>query len=481
MSSAPVIAQLGVTASYGGESYSVESFRVRMGINTLATATLVGIKKAAPVRMALAADVTTEMQSRQKARLAGRNLTDVEINATDGTGGKLRFTGFMTAPVMEISRNNIGDQMSVIAEDALIDGLDLGIYTTGPTAMRAETEAGPLAAAYAEAEAGYVLPMLRKITDVLISAYETTKNNAGTDSMRTLLTQQHKANTGKPLEIWHGLLQNGDAKFDSWASSIASSKDLRRVLVERAGYLLQQGASGFWQVLNGVMAAFQLHYVPEPSGRGRIMLSKHKVGAPSGSVDIHATRISATDGSLKIMQPGGVVMITASAARARQEAQVGGSTDPGTIAGQFPNPLLDGYVHREPAPFWLLGADGYPVVPMGEPASMELVDYVNYDLNQYMSRLKDEDRKKDDVNALTSTILNELCEIVFNQIRLADSTANITAPLNFNLKVGERLRMNFGSGASFTGFIDSVAHNIDLTGGTKIDSSTQMVVTHIEY
>lgn len=482
MSEKPQIKKIKVTVAMdggGGGMFSAETLRVKLDMNTLATATIAGLQSAEPVKLALAPDVFAAMRDKQKTRLAGRDRADVSIYAEDGSGGTLSFVGFMTAPVLEISRNHIADSMSVLAEDALVDGLDLSIYSKGGASMREETDKGPLAEAYGAAEEGQALEMLSKITEVLVGAYEESLNAAPTPSLQKLLEQQHGLNTKRPLEIWKGILSNGEAKFEAWAAAIAASGDLKRTIVDRAGNLLQQRASGFWQTLNGVLGAFQLHYVPSPDGRGKITLSSDKVGEPTGSYTAHASSVSLSDGSVKLMQPGGVVMLAPSAKRLRPETSGGDPRLPGSIAGQFPRDLLDGYIHREPPPFWLLGPEGDPMVPMDSPPGES--GELNLDLEQYKERIDDADKKKDDLDDTTSGILNELCEIIFDQIRLGDSTASVTVPLDFTVPIGRRLTFDFGDGAKFVGFIDGVMHNIDLTGGKQLSSSTQLSLTHIEY
>ena len=475
------IAQLGATATAGGTKVSVEGFRVTLAVNAVPTVSMTVARGADDIVAApLTSEVLADIRAKQAARLAGRDKPDVDLEANDGTGGNLKFSGFLAAPVLEITTVSTSDQFTAIGIDGMLDALDLSIYKAGWSAVRKESSAGtetelkPIKAA----EDGDVIGLLDDVTTVLVENFDATLKKEPQPAMQKLLTHQHEINGGLPLELWRELLQKSAVEYESWDAACEKSPSLASLMTERMMQMLTQKTGGFWSTLNLLMSSYQMHYIPSLSGTGRLARTDTKVGSPTTSVDISATGISLSDGSHKLMPPGGVVMMMPKGASERKESD----PDPAaqTIAAQFPDPLVPGFIQREVPPMWLTYPNGTPILGTSiDKAKRDAPIDLSFDgLKSRQSSLQDYQDVLDDAK---SEIMNELCKVMFKELQLAHSTLVATIPLDFGVKIGERTTVNILGGGSLTAFANSVIHSVDLRQGKELNSFTQISFTHAEY
>lgn len=473
----PEISKCRVTAYTSGSPYSVAMMSIDMRVGMLPIARLSGTTATSTVVRPLASDVLAAMKTRQQARLAGRTDTDVVVNAEDGFGRSLTFTGFLSAPVMDISRSFVSDRIAVLGADALIDGLDLSIYIPGLEAMRAEADGGPMAAAYSAVEEGDVIKALKEVTTVLMSddSYQKALTEADTQSMKSLITRQHELNKGRPSEIWLGILDASDVVFDSWSKAMAEAEHqetIRNNIANQIGMMLIQKDSGFWNTIQRVSQALQMIYVPSPDGRGRFVRTDSRAMGNTTDIDLSGAQISLVDGSQRIMQPGGVVMVAAGIDRMRKESVSGNA-----IAAQYPDPLLSGYIHRDAVPMWLFDKYGTLLFSRDEPPPD---DGLNLNLDDLKDRMESTEKTGVKSEDAMTVMLNELCEVIYNDIRLADSTATVVSPLSFAHEPGDRVSANLGNNLTITGFLSSVSHSVAING-KEFSGTTSYELTHVEY
>lgn len=476
-----VIAKLSAEVTNDGE-FSVEGFRVTLAVNAVPTASMtVGRKSKEIVQSPMTSEVLAEIRRRQDLRLAGRDKTDIELKASDGVGGELKFSGFLSAPVIEISTVSTSDHFTAIGVDGMLDALDLGVYQVGWSAVRAETSSGtgvelPRVKA---AEDGDVIALLDDVTTLLFDNFETNKTAESQEAMKKLMQHQHDINGGLPLEIWREMLQKSDVEYSSWQAACEKSPGLSRLMTERAVQMLTQRVGGFWATLNLLMASYQMYYIPSLSGTGRLVRADKKVGEPTASIDISATSLSLSDGSHKLMQLGGIVMMMPKAGTP-DRPESGGDPKAQSIAAQFPDPLVPGFIQREVPPMWLTNGDGTPILGTSVDKAKRKAP-INLKFEEIETRQSSVQEYQAVLDDAKSNVMNELCEVMFKEIQLAHSTAVATIPLDFTVKIGERTTVNILGGGSFTAFAQSVIHSVDLRQGKELNSFTQVSFTHAKY
>lgn len=470
------VAQLAAYVNSG--EFPVEGLTINLTVGNVATASVLAVPKSDNVVAQLfTSDVIATLRSRQAKRLAGRFEPDIEILVSDGTGGNMVLKGFMAAPGLDLSQHQVGDKFTALGSDSLLDGLDLGIYRADPPSSREETSSGSLNALRPSTD-GDVTGLLASITDTLLSNYTIALGDATSESERILMQQQHEQNLKAPLTLWKKILSNSDVRYEKWADAAASNSALPYQMVVHAQTMLQQPTSGFWNVVNGLMAGFQMIYIPSTEGSGKFRRMDIRVSEETTQeIALSVTSLSILDGSQRIMQIGGVVMIAPSVATSREE-----TTGPPSIAGQYPRPLISGYVHREPPPLWLVDAQGVPIVgsTIDDSNSSDSEEF-DFSISASKSRSAEANTYGESVDGTNSALLDEICKVFFLDYQYADSTGSYSVPLNLKLRVGERTKFTLADGGSFVGFVNSVTHRIDLRMGKELDSVTQLDVTHIKY
>lgn len=475
-SNATKIAKLKATVN-GGE-FPAEGIVINLTVGSPAAASVTAVPKSeSKITRLFTTSVVSTLQKRQQQRLAGRSTPDVIIAAEDGLGGSITFLGFMAAPALELSPRQVADKFSVLGVDSLLDGLDLGIYRADPPSSREETSSGSLKPLIPSTD-GNVTALLASITDVLVSNYAIGLSMMETPSEKLLTQQQHSQNQRAPLRLWKNILDASSVVYETWAKLAAKHKTLPAQMAAQAQAMLQQPTSGFWNVVNSLLAGFQMLYIPNANGSGKLIrMDKRVAEDPTQEIELSITSLSILDGSRRIMQIGGVVMIAPTIPSSREE-----TSGPPSIAGQSPRPLRDGYVHRVPPPVWLVDAQGVPIVDSEVDDAVESdASTFDYNIAAAKVRMKEGRVFAREVGEASNELLDEICSVYFKDFQYADSTGSFSVPLNFALRVGERTKFSVPNGGSFVGFVNGISHRIDLRSGKELDSVTQLDVTHIQY
>tara|TARA_R110002110_G_scaffold49550_2_gene147110 strand:- start:387 stop:1865 length:1479 start_codon:yes stop_codon:yes gene_type:complete len=491
MSDAPVIAK--ISAVINGGDRSAESLRFEMDINSFPVVRCNTLPPTKGVVLApLSADVLDRVAELQKRRLAGQVKPDAVITADDGIGGSLAFSGYISAPILQMTSVNTSDQFSALGLAARVDALDLSIYRAGSKRRRKETspsgsKKGDQLDPIPASEDGKVTATMKAITKVLVGNYASNLKGEVALVSKECMALRHEVNSSKggPLALWLQMLNNSDVTFESWAEWLKLHPSLPTHLAERIKLMLISKTPGFWNKIRSLMASFQMHYVPSFEGPGKFERSDVKVADPEVELEVSASGISVSDGSARLLQPGGVTMMSPAAQARRGETQAPSAR----IIAYAPDPLLPGYIHEVVPPFWLPRPNKVPI--MGSEIDERSSDgdgKVDLDLSKRKKREKDGIKFKKKVDTVSAGVMTELCEIIFKELQLAHSTAVLTMPLNFSVSdnIGKRATITIlgASGertASFTAFLSGVTHSVDLKQGKALNSSTQVRCTHVKY
>ena len=474
------IAKISVTA--GG--FSVESMKVTLAVNEVPTAALTVLKNSdKKVRKPLSSEVIATLRERQQKRLAGLKSPDMTIQASDGMGGKLKFVGYAIVPVVEISTVSTTDSFTVLGVDGMLDALDLSIYQAGYLPTRGE--ASPygnvtdlILTPIPAATSGQVTSLISSVTEVLHGNYAHSLSLEPHPTMQKLMEQVHGISSGLPMELWNKILSNSDVTYESWAEAVKESPPMGNQMTMRIKQILTQKVGGFWSTLNSLMATFQMYYIPDPAASGKLMRGDERIEGSAGkSMELSATGISVSDGNHSLLPIGGVVIMRPASKSPRPESGVPAGAN--SVAGQYPDPLLTGFIQREQPPAWLLNTEGSPVV--GSDIDKAKSDTLNLDIAAYVERKGGAKDKNDKVDDAASSILDEYCEVMFKTMQLAHSTAVATVPLDFTLKVGERVKVKILSGGEFEAFVSRIIHSVYLQQGTELNSFSQVSFTHVKY
>ena len=475
------VAKIKVTVNKGDYSH-VENVQIKLGINTIPTATLTTVpgKPEKAVIHPLSDDALLGISAAQKTRISGGARPDVTIYATDGVGGSLVLTGFLVAPIMEVSTSSVNIQYSVVGIDAALDALDMSIYNNRPPKIRADEQYDGLQP-LPTAETGDIPSIIAAVSNVLLANAEASKLELKDDKEKQLMMHQHELNTSalgvSPFGLLQAILTNSTGVvYKSWAAANKANPELGRIITSRIADALKQKTSGFWNVFNSLLASYQMYYVPNTSGSGKLKLASDRLVVTGGEKKLSPRSVSVADGSTRILQPGGVVL-TSVALEGIRAGEGGEVALRSTISAQYPTPLLPGYVHREVIPIWIPSNIGIPAVEAENSKQPAYLSVANYKKTKNKSLAF-----KEKINDTARELLTEYAQQIFENIQLADSTVTMILPLALDLEVGVRYKFSVLPGTqTFEGFVSSVIHSINLREGKSLDSFTQLSLTHVKY
>jgi hypothetical protein len=445
------------------------------------------------VKAPVSGEVLKRIGQFQTRRLAGRSKPDFEVSADDGIGNSLSFSGYIAAPTLELTKFTTLDKLSAVGEVALLDALDLSIYGIGDNkAARQESSSSlkPIEAA----KSGNVPEVFKEVTQVILENYESKLNSETRPVAKEMLRLQHEVNTSGPLDLWNEILDASEVKYESWDVAFKKSPPIAKSLSLGVLKALTAQSSGFWGKVQTMLTEFGMYYVPEFDGVGRFERNDKKVEEPEMELAVSLSGLTVLDGSSKILQPGGVVMMArGGGAAARKESSFSAETL--RVIAYAPDPLQAGFMYRVPPPFWLLSEEGVPILDSetsntsASGGGVGTNKKISLSLSEREKAIKEGAKFKEEVDTVSEGIMTELCEVIFKELQLSQSTATLTLPLNFSVNqyVGKRVRVKInegaipGSGGTFTAFVTGVSHGIDLSQGKNLNSSTNLRLTHSDY
>lgn len=473
-----IIAKIG--AKVNGGEYSAEGLSVRLSVNNVATVRVdvaAGAEDEVTVLAPVSADVIERIGNLQKARLAGRVEPDLTITADDGLGGQMTFNGFLSAPVLDFSSGRTIDQVTGVGVDSLLESLHLGIYDGGYKHAREEAGLDPELAEIPAADTGDIIGIIKQVTEALVSNYQATVDAVTGEGKLEVLKLRHELNEAKALELWYTLLGNSTLEFKSIKEAADLFADSLPLLIWST---LQSRTPGFWNVIRQLMSLFHMHYIPSLEGTGRFERVDTTVAEPEGSIQVGVIGVNVSDGSSYVTQPGGVIMSSAARDAYRTDTQLSGQEE---IVAYYPKPLVSGFIHEEVPPMWIVRA-------VGDRASVkdDTPDTRVFDLELFLTKFEEYKKEEQASNDAATKVLEELCEVIFKDIQLANSVASLTLPLDFsqNKNIGKRVRVEIQGppgeeGGSFTAFVSSIAHDMRLRGGKQLLAVTTISCTHVKY
>ncbi len=429
----------------------------------------------------LSSEVLAAMKAVQQARFLPKSgEPDTTVTADDGDGGVITFKGFSVAPVLEQSKVSSSETANVVGVDSFLNGLGLSIYNSRPKNLRKE-EIDKLFKDTPSRSTGNIGQLIQQVTDVLVSNLEATLDKTETESLKEVVRKKHEANA-VALKVWKDILTGSQVDYPEWKGVFERLPKLGEGAAERIKELLQQRTSGFWETVNALGAEFLFFYRPKVDGSsGDLVRADKKVNDDNPrELDAGVNRYSGTDGSPTMLPLAGTIIYGPSLPKLRKEEK---PYSVSTVVGQWPVEISAGYFQEMGAPAWLTSGGGGSFESFTtQPAVADPAAKKNLDPTAYKKRRDELGAKLVVVENDLTTILQSYAKVSYEDMRLADSTATLEIPLNFKVDVGVRYKFSTGEGGgSFTAFVRSLRHNLQLQNGNTLTSSTMLTLTHIQY
>lgn len=474
-----------VTITSPGGKVSAEGVTFIAAVNSAPTVEVVLRRAKEVVVRPLSKDVIESMRKIQEARFEFSDGTpDTVVAADDGNGGKLTFQGFAVAPVLEQSTVSSAETVNVVGVDAFLNGLGLSIYQSRPDKLRKE-DTTELFESTPSRVTGDIPSLMREVTEVLVKNLDPTVQSAKTEALKTVIRKKHEANS-VALKVWYDILKDSNVVFpETWAALFKKHENLGKAIAERVKEMLQQRTNNFWSILNGLGAEFLFFYRPEMDGSsGTLRRSDFKMRNDAATkLDAGVTRFSATDGDPSMLPLAGVIIYGSAVAGLRKEEAIELVSTP---VGQWPVAITPGYFAEMQAPAWLSNGGTFSAFAVKEVERPRTPGNAgkkkNLDPTDYKARRTGLEKTLEAVSQQLSAILQDFAEIMYHDMRLADSTATLEIPLDFTVKVGVRYRFSTGDGGGeFTGFVRALRHSLQLQGGVTLTSGTSLSLSHVRY
>ena len=484
------------TATLEGGGIPIESAVVSHSVDKFPQANVMGhfVADGGLEETTVSTPLTTSVMSKiaelQRNRFESRTTPDFKLVINSGRTD-LKFNGFLSAPMTELYRGGIHNKLAAVQEAALLDALNISIYARRVVSIvekknspgdKSKQQSNPTEdeEARSAAASGDIIKLILRCTDLLWENYESALAEAS-DNDKVLLSNQHAINEA-PRKIWIGILLDSQVDFKSIKSAIAADKAVATQLISTTWDILKNPVSGFWNTIRHLMSTFHMTYVPSLSGNGngKFIRADTRVAEPEGALTVSIDSINLVDGSRNILPLGGVVMrhslIPSSNERNNKSSP---------ILASYPKPLKSGFIHQEPTPRWLTIKDSQAIMG-SEVDSSELSDDppLILSLARYVADKSKVAKFLLKSAGLGNSIMDEICEVAYKELRLGSSTGVITEPLDLSRTdaLGKRMTINIAGGdSSFVAFISNVTHRISLQNGKKLSSSTQLELSHVEY
>lgn len=451
-----------------GEKRYLEFFQATIGIGTAhwPYIKLVTHKKqdAEQKLMALtSADIAEDMQARQAVIFNERGDSDVsvKISVEDGNDNRFEFDGLVVGPSYSFSAHNVELADQAIPSYTKINFLNLSIYKDQANTVKNYD--------------GAQLQIEKTICNMAKKQMEYWMANSASifsqSPVKQYLEAQHKVNKNVK-KYWEELLENSNSTF-GW-------KDIQNYLKgnsdaglrETLANIATQSAGTFSTVIDRFAEEFQCIYVP---GWDNIGYFKSKKDLYANAKDLVVNPISLTINTsngfgllptayVGIESPDSIINTTEQAAQSKLFVCV-----PKENEGK-------GQMIRLLGPKWL--------------SAQRIISNVKEDSEKKRRSGADVGTVEADnkatyegVSAMQENIsrgMIEYGECAYAYLSLADSKAEITMPINFKLKIGERYNVKNTDGKTlFEGLLAHVTHTLSTKSRSPLAHTTALF-THIE-
>ena len=404
-----------------------------------------------------AKDVTSEMETRQKLVFKYRVDPDVKISISvenDDKAGTFEFKGYTTGPSYSFSHTGVQLCDWCVPEYARVEALDYSIYSEPPD-LRPSKFASVTLKKY-----GTILKCLKEIA----KRYMDNVSEREPHITEKLGYAKKHAYNQRVKKFFEQLLEDSDTKKKFGWTEIQkmlkldgnTTDDLR--LMDVLCSIINSNYGGFSTMLSHIEEAFQVVYIPQWDKIGyfknynTIFQEAKKLKPDIIGLDIH------TENGKGVfpMAYMTVVPCTNSA-----DPRYGYGSKEFVVVPESNIDRVTGMQGTTSGPTWI-NFGSFPAAGVGdkeEKSSVSFKDPGNADVE-----CKDVIKALKSVNEKVKEILKEwgLCE--YMRQSLVGSYVQLTVPLTFKPKLGNRYKVESDDGVLFEGVLSAVRHVVSTEG-----------------
>ena len=415
--------------------------------------------------------VTASMKQAGQAQAhAGEGTVNVNVKMEDGNSGSLIFKGLHTGPTFNLGTMAVGLQFGGVHEAAGVIALNMASYVT--------RQWYELLRSLADVS-GSIPERITTIIDLIVADWkkemDRRKDSPGKQSAQKI----HEDNqTG--MKILKAILSaSTDATIEGLDEALMKKKgSLNKNFNVRLAGILVTAAGNFWATIQTICSIFGFVYVPPGSGPASsqygYLISYEKIWEDTTSLTVPTGSLQMNLGNVVVAPISHVAMV-----RGVQEAyKIPDDPKANILYGESREALVR-----------------YPENPKGgRPMIIPLPDFISFAQTppentgavwgttvSLASPAKDGDWVKaegtDFYNAVKQ-ICSAICKQTYLDVALADSSANVTVPLDLTLTCGKMVDVSAeGGGKLFRGLLRAVSHSLASEPPT---ATTSLVFSHVQ-
>ena len=401
-------------------------------------------------------DVAASVAAQQNAMFTSQ-LPNSSIEITDGAGGTLSFSGYISGPKYSLGVGQVGFQTTIVHEASALSNLKTniyqninGAYRNGKSVLEADIGASLWAS----------LEKLRK--------YSTLAARALPDGESRTISEQIDASNAKGLAIWEQICSQSEVEWPELPALIEknSTTGVNISAVIYGAYL--SNYNDFVQTMQQLQAMFSMVYVPslENGNAGKFISTDVAVGDAT-PLTVKLRAISMTAGPKNIM-PLAYVAVRGPAPKEWRRGRYG------HIVRRWPKvPVSTGQVVEIGPPSWLPTDQ-----VVGLPQGATLTDTMS--LAGYRISKRDEKARLYEVNfPAVGKLLDRWAKQHYMDFSLAPTSAQVTTDLNLGVVPGTRYAVSSANGPLFKGFLTGVEHSVS-SKPNQLQAYTRLSFSHIE-
>lgn len=461
-----IVAYPEAVASLGTGPVDPVSVTISGAINSYPTATMVyqpssktdSLLPAAPETLA------SELVASQ-SNMFGQAATAF-VNAKDGLGGEITFSGFQTNSAYSIMVGNTGFQGTMIHRAAALDSLDTTIYNTGKEVWREYTELPESGELYGT--------WLQDILDHVIEKWQTNRTNNPLDEYTNGIRTRQHANNTLGLQTWNEILEastavNSELPTLADATSGGFREDFARAVINI--YFASYGS--FNQTMQQFANQFNMMYIPSltANSAGRYVNIRYAVGEAEGKT-AKISSMSLSSGSKSILPITQVLVKGIPSPRWRsQYANDIPSTAIAPHISAVPTDVTYGGFYSVSSPSWL-PLETHPIADDEGKNPPDLDAYED-------SKETRDNEYREDFSRSVLAVCDEWGKDIYVDRALRDSTCSLIVALDFSWEIGKVYTVSVEEGPElFTGFLAGLTHSLS-SNHSSPQAETHLSFTHV--
>ncbi len=467
------VARPKATVIFGGASgatVSPESITLTIQVNSFPRADIRYHDKGDTnkARSAVPEDLATKLAQDQTSMFEAASSARVFME--DGLGGSISFRGYQTNSSYEIMTGGIGYSASAVHASAVLDTLQTSVYRFGNKLWRdyANTPKG----------GGTYSSWMSAVLERMLEEWNTHVQTGNLDELTKATVIRAHNNNEVGLTALRAVLSASTDKNQK-LTELGTDDNFKKNITFAIFNIYASSYGSFLQAIQQFGLQFQTIYVPDiGEGFGKYIRTSDVIQQEL-TKKVHIMRMYLSAGAKSIV-PVTQIMVQGMPAdywRAGYDNHTKFMASP--AISTFPPNVTTGRVYVVSAPSWL-PTDTTPERTT-EAEGKQAPDPAAYADNR---TLVDKEHRKELDTTVRETI-DEWAKNIYIDMALADSSAQITVPLDFTWEIGKVYKIT-AEGAKgqknkdlFTGFLAGITHNLSSLQDTP-QAYTSLMFTHVQ-